>query len=100
MENKAPETIPYLVHESHVARLERTIKRLWILCIIIFIALIGTNAYWIWYESQFEEEVITQEMTQDVDTGDGDATVNGAVTGIDYGTSEAGYKTDGETESP
>lgn len=100
MENKAPETIPYIVHESHVARLERTIKRLWILCIIIFLALVGTNAYWIWYESQFEEEVITQEMTQDVDTGDGDATVNGAVTGIDYGTSEAGYKTDGETESP
>lgn len=100
MENKAPETIPYIVHESHVARLERTIKRLWILCIIIFLALVGTNAYWIWYESHFEDEVITQEMMQDIDTGEGDATVNGTVTGIDYGTSEAGNQANGETESP
>lgn len=62
MENKAPETIPYIVHESHVARLERTIKRLWILCIIIFLALVGTNAYWIWYEQQFVDEVVTVEQ--------------------------------------
>lgn len=36
--------VPYFVHEGMLARQERTIKRLWILCIIIFLALIGTNA--------------------------------------------------------
>lgn len=41
-----PETIPYIVHEDHMVRQERTIRRLWILCIIIFIALVGTNAGW------------------------------------------------------
>ena len=57
-----PETIPYIVHEDQMARQERHIKRLWILCIIIFIALIGTNAGWIWYENQFiDEVVVTQE---------------------------------------
>lgn len=70
MENK---TIPYYAHESEVARQERHIRRLWILCIIIFVALIGTNAGWIWYESQWEDQVITQ----DVDTGIGAAYVTG-----------------------
>lgn len=68
-----PETIPYIVHEDQMARQERHIKRLWILCIIIFVALIGTNAGWIYYESLYEEQVVTQ----DIDTGDGDAVIAG-----------------------
>ena len=68
-----PENIPYIVHEDHIARQERHIKRLWILCIIIFVALIATNAGWIIYESQWEDQVVTQ----DVDTGEGDAIVTG-----------------------
>lgn len=66
-------TIPYYVHEGEIARQERHIKRLWILCIIIFVALIATNAGWIIYESQWEDQVITQ----DVDTGLGSAYVTG-----------------------
>lgn len=55
-------TIPYIAHESEVARLERVIKRLWILCIIIFLAFVISNGAWIWYENQFMDEVtITQE---------------------------------------
>ena len=65
------------VYEGTLARQERHIKRLWILCIIIFLALIGTNAGWIYYESQFETETTTQEVTQDVDTGSGTAYVAG-----------------------
>lgn len=55
------EPIPYIVHESEMARQERTVKRLWILCIIMFVALVVTNAAWIHYESQFEDVVVTQE---------------------------------------
>lgn len=56
------EQIPYYVHEGIMARMERTIKRLWILCIIIFLAFVISNGAWIWYENQFMDEVtITQE---------------------------------------
>ena len=86
--------IPYYVHEGMVARQERTIKRLWILCIIIFIALIGTNGAWIWYESQFTDEVITQEIQQDSADG-GTNTYNGNIVGGDVN-GETGYQNDSE----
>lgn len=77
-ENNVPETIPYLAHESEVARLERTIKRLFILCVLLIIVAVGTNAYWIWYESQFED--ISTTVTQDLDASDGgDAIINDGV---------------------
>lgn len=57
-----PDKIDYVVHEDHMCRMERTIKRLWILCIIIFVALIGTNAGWIIYESQYQDVVITESQ--------------------------------------
>lgn len=52
--------IPYYVHEGEMARQERHIKRLWILCLVIFLALVGTNAGWIIYESQYQDVVITE----------------------------------------
>ena len=75
--------VPYIVHEGIVARQERTIRRLWILCIVVFAAFVISNCAWIWYESQFVEEYVTQE----VDTGNGAAYVAGI--GDIYGTSEA-----------
>lgn len=76
--------IPFYAHEAETTRLERIIKRLWILCIIIFIAFVGSNCAWLYYESQFEDLVVDQ----DVDTGEGSAIVNG--TGdIYYGESKA-----------
>lgn len=83
-EKKYPEKIDYVVHEDHMCRMERTIKRLWILCIIIFVALIGTNAGWIFYESQFEDQVITQEIKQDSGEG-GSNNYNGRMVGVDNG---------------
>lgn len=53
--------IPYIVHEGDMARQERTIKRLWILCILLIILLCGSNAAWFYYENQFEDVVVTQE---------------------------------------
>lgn len=59
--------VPYIVHEAIVTRLERIIKRLWILCIIMFLAFAGTNAAWVYYESQYVTESI--EIQQDNDGG-------------------------------
>lgn len=91
------EKIPYFVHEGMMARQERTIRRLWILCIIIFLAFVASNAAWIWYESQFEYEVTTQEVQQDVDTGNGAATAVGI--GDIYGEDKADRPANNETQS-
>ena len=61
---KTPETIPYIAHESAMARAERAAKRLWAVIILLIVMLVGTNAAWIWYESQFEV-VETTEITQE-----------------------------------
>lgn len=60
-------TIPYFAHEGEMNRMERTNKRLWIVIIILIVALLGTNAGWLVYESQFADEVVTTqvEATQD-----------------------------------
>lgn len=60
-EARMKEQVPYIVHEAAMARLERTIKRLWILCIVMFSAFVISNAIWIYYESGFEDVVVTQE---------------------------------------
>lgn len=58
MDNK---DVPYIVHEGDMARMERTNKRLWIIVIMLILLLVGTNGYWIYYESSFEDLVVTQE---------------------------------------
>ena len=71
--------VPYIVYESEMARLERIIKRQFLLIIVSLIFLVGTNLYWMYYESQFED-VTTTEVTQDVDSGNGgDAIINDGV---------------------
>lgn len=61
MEDKDKLTIPYYVHESVISRMERTIRRLFILCFALIIIAVVTNIYWIHYENQFEDIVVTQE---------------------------------------
>ena len=56
-----PDPVPFAVHESAMARMERTIRRLWILLIVLVVLLVGTNALLIWYEAQFEKVEVTQE---------------------------------------
>ena len=62
-EKTAPEAVPYIVHESAMARAERGAKRLWIVIILLIVLLVGTNGAWLWYESQFE--TVTTEITQE-----------------------------------
>lgn len=62
------DSVPYIVFESTTARLERTIKRLWVLCIVVFLAFVISNCAWIYYESQWET-VETTEVTQTNDRG-------------------------------
>ena len=64
-------SVPYIVHESAMARSERHNKRLWIVIIVLIGSLIGTNLAWIIYNSQFEVvETWEQEVVQDAENGE------------------------------
>ena len=52
--------------ESITTKLEITIKRLWILCILLLLSLIISNACWIWYENQWKYVDTTTEIEQEV----------------------------------
>lgn len=75
--------IPFVVYEASQSRLERIIKRLWILCITLIVLLVGSNVAWLIYESQFEyyEETVTQEAENNegdiIMNGTGELTING-----------------------
>ena len=58
--NNFQREIPYYAFEAVLSRFERTIRRLWILAIILIGLLLATNAGWLWYESQYEEVYIDQ----------------------------------------
>ena len=64
---QAPESVPYIVHESAMARAERAAKRLWITVLVLIFLLVGSNCAWIWWNSQWE--TIYQEVTQEADNG-------------------------------
>lgn len=64
---------------------ERTIKRLWVIIILLIVLLFGTNAAWIVYESQFETIEMSQEVEQEAD-GDG---TNNFIGGDYYGSAES-----------
>ena len=80
-------SVPYFVHQDDMNTLDMSHKRVerWlvILCVLIFVALIGTNGYWIYYESQFQD-VVTETYSAETDdggtaiaNGDGSVIVNG-----------------------
>ena len=46
--------VPYVVHESSMARAERVIKRQWIAIILLICMLFGAFGLFVWYESLYE----------------------------------------------
>ncbi len=46
---------------------ERTIKRLWILIILLVILLFGSNAAWLYYESTMQEVTVTERVEQEAE---------------------------------
>ena len=47
--------------EAMMARMDRIIKRLWIVILLLIVLLVASNCAWLWYESSFEDVVITQD---------------------------------------
>jgi ABC-type phosphate transport system permease subunit len=69
--------------KSQNVRLEKAFKGLLVLCIILIVALVGSNIVWLIYESQYE----TVGETTTVDSGNGAATYleNSGNGDINYG---------------
>lgn len=64
--DKTPVNVPYLVHEGDMSRLERQLKRLWIVVLVLIFLLVGSNCAWMIYESQFETvETVSEEIVVD-----------------------------------
>lgn len=55
------ENVPYIVHESSMARAERQIKRLWIALVVAVALMFASNIGWLIYESQFETITYQQD---------------------------------------
>lgn len=66
MFDKNTTSVPFVVFEGEMTRMERTIKKWFVFCIILFLGLVISNAGWIIYESQFVDEIT---VTQDTPGG-------------------------------
>lgn len=63
-EAHAPESVPYIVHESSMARMERQVKRGWIALIVAVCLLFTSNVLWLaaWNSYDYSsEEIIYQQ---------------------------------------
>lgn len=70
--DKAPASVPYVVHESAMARAERHTKALIWVIVLLIVLLVVSNGAWLWYENQFEVvEETTTETTVTQDNADG-----------------------------
>ena len=80
---KEPESVPYIVREASMARMERQAKRLCIAVLLLIVLLVGTNAAWLFYKAQFKvqtSETVTTTTNQTAEatreTAQGDSSVD------------------------
>ena len=76
--NQQAADVPYIAYEAALTKAEFSFKRLWAAIILLIVLLFGSNAGWLWYESQFEETTTTIEAEAD-DDGNAVANNNGMV---------------------
>lgn len=71
--------VDYLVYEQAQVRADRKDRRSFIIIIILIIALVGTNAGWVYYEKQFTDISTTYEAEQKIENGTGNAIITDGV---------------------
>ena len=82
-----PESVPYIVHESAMARAERAARRLWITNLILIFLFVVTIIGFVYYENQFEDVVTTTTIEAEQD-GSAVNSVGGG--DVDYGAESEG----------
>ena len=63
--NSTPASVPYVVHESAMARAERQIKSLVWVIVLLIVLLVGSNCAWMIYENSFDDMTETYTVKQD-----------------------------------
>ena len=63
--NQQAADVPYIAYEAALTKAEFSFKRLWAAIILLIVLLFGSNAGWLYYESQFEETATTIEAEAD-----------------------------------
>ena len=56
MEVSTPENVPYIVHETAMARNERNVKRMVVALVTAIALLFASNALWLWAWMQYDYE--------------------------------------------
>ena len=77
--DKNPASVPYVVHESAMARAERHTKALIWVIVLLIVLLVGSNVGWMIYENSFEDVNATEEyqIEQDAESGNSNSIING-----------------------
>ena len=77
--NNTPASVPYVVHESAMARAERHTKALIWVIVLLIVLLVGTNVGWMIYDNSFEDVNTTEEyqIEQDAESGNNNSIING-----------------------
>ena len=60
--NSTPTSVPYVVHESTMARAERHTKALIWVIVLLIVLLVGSNIAWIAYENSFDDMTETYTL--------------------------------------
>lgn len=82
--DKAPVSVPYVVHESSMARAERQAKRLIAIIVLLIVLLVGSNIGWLVYENSFETVETNETIIEAEQDGSGINIIGGG--DVDYGT--------------
>jgi hypothetical protein len=67
-ETKTPSTVPYQVLKDFKDTSTATIKRLWILIVILVLLIVGSNMAWLYAWNSYDyvsEEIIVEQDAQD-----------------------------------
>lgn len=75
--DKFPTSVPYVVHESAMARAERQNKALVWVIVLLIVLLVGSNIGWMVYESSFETVETVEEYAVEQDGSVNNSIING-----------------------
>ena len=62
-------SIPYFAHEGMMARMERTVKRLWVVLIIVIALMFASNAAWLYAWMQYDYVDMDRSIDINADNG-------------------------------
>lgn len=73
--------MPFVVHENLRAQMDLHARRLVRVIVLLIVLLVGSNALWLWHDSQYAIERTIAEIEQDTDGGGNNYVVGGNFNG-------------------